>query len=457
MEAIIDKEVLTYGEKSIKIDELFDDSFYEYANKYAPDYINRTYGVNEVYDVVILYYLAIKKWVEENTPNIIDLKKANYDYALISMDIASQKGIKIKGRVRYAKVKSAITFKLYLIGTLLYICYLLIKIPYVSETGKYKKFALLRSKSAIKKFKCFPEIHQEVEDPYKADSVYRLFTKKDRLRWAIVAYFKSCESMQTFKQLYSRSLGTFSYCAIRNYYKKRILHAEVYSQLLDAYFVKYGVEEFYTGNNLDRFSVIEDFVSHKYGIHTFNIPHGIEYGFRFPLGFSSDAFYANSGYAAEYLNKLYGTEKYVFNKEMISRMYKLKCGKPHDPMIVFFTEPREINVNKDILERLLPKLEELNKPLYLKLHPLDSKDNYKEYNVNYVNDYELSLSGNICISRKSTILIEAIYNDSLPVAIITNAKDRAVFNNFPALNAKEIIKTNSVDELFEVIQKNIKV
>lgn len=124
-------------------------------------------------------------------------------------------------------------------------------------------------------------------------------------------------------------------------------------------------------------------------------------------------------------------------------------------MIIFFTEPREVNVNLDIVNGLLPKMKERGWTLYLKLHPGDNKSNYEGLDVEYITDYDLSMTGNICISRKSTILIEAIYNNSLPVAIITNPKDQNIFNTIPSLNAKEIVKAYSVEELFDVIKKNL--
>ena len=193
----------------------------------------------------------------------------------------------------------------------------------------------------------------------------------------------------------------------------------------------------------------------KYQIKSFNIPHGIEYGFRFPKGFSSDVFYAHSQYAADYLNKLYSTTKYVYKKEVISRMFSYNCTKPHGQMIIFFTEPREANVNVEIINGLIPVVKELNKKLYIKLHPVEKPEFYKNIDVEIFTDYDTSLTGNICISRKSTILLEAIYNNSTPIAIITNPKDQATFNQFPALNAQEIIKTYSIDELGKVISNHL--
>lgn len=65
-----------------------------------------------------------------------------------------------------------------------------------------------------------------------------------------------------------------------------------------------------------------------------------------------------------------------------------------------------------------------------------------------IND-ELGLCG---ISKE--IAIRATNNHSVPVAILTNQKDNSTFNIFPSLYAKEIIKTYSVDELFDVIMKH---
>lgn len=61
--------------------------------------------------------------------------------------------------------------------------------------------------------------------------------------------------------------------------------------------------------------------------------------------------------------------------------------------------------------------------------------------------------GNVFIARKSTCLLEVIYNNSTPIAIITNPKNQAIFDLFPSLNTEKTIKTYNVKELFEQIIK----
>ena len=64
------------------------------------------------------------------------------------------------------------------------------------------------------------------------------------------------------------------------------------------------------------------------------------------------------------------------------------------------------------------------------------------------------MTNNICVSRKSTVLLEAVYNNSTSIAIITTNKDRNVFETFPSLKSDKIIKTYSTDDLLEQILKH---
>lgn len=455
MDVYIIRKRISYNKESISVDDLINDSFYEYANEKALAYKTSTYGVNEVYGKYILDYLALDKWVNENHPNSIDIKKADKEYSFIVEDVCRKNDIVVHGTNQWNKVLSFLFFEGNLFLSCLYFLFLFLKIPYKNELHKTQKFSILRTKSGIKKFSKFPDISKEVEDPKSRDSIYRLFSLQTRIKWAFAAYFCARSTKREMNSFYLNNVGPNFQYTLNLYYAKRILYAEVYKLMLDSYFSRFEGCEFYTANNLDRFSVIEDEIASKHNIKTFNIPHGIEYGFRFPKGFSSDVFYAHSQYAADYLNKLYNTTKYVYNKGIISRMFSYNCTKQHEQMIIFFTEPREQNVNVEIINGLLPIVRKLHRKLYIKVHPVENPEYYKDMDVEVFSDYDVSLTGNICISRKSTILLEAIYNNSIPIAIITNPKDQATFNQFPALNAKEIIKTYSVEELGRVISKNI--
>lgn len=455
MKATIIGNNIIYKNSSCSVDDLYDSAYYLLSNEEAPKYINNTYGVNEVFNNLIQPYIALKKWINENKPDRVIVGKAYLRYRFFAKDICNNSSCFVEGLTRWTRLKVYFIYQASLILSALYFIYLQMKIRKNGDILISDKFAVLRHKGAIKKFKRFGEISQEIESLYDKNSIYRFFSLLKRVGWCVKAYFKSFETMREMKTFYAPSLGgNFKY-PLMDFYRQRIVYAEFYKLMLDDYFAHFVGKEFYTGNNLDRYSVIEDQVARKYDIKTYNIPHGIEYGFRFPTGFSSDVFYTHSQYTADFLNNMYGTSKYVFEADVIKRMFDYHYDKQHEKMIIFFTEPREVNVNIEIVNGLLPKLSNIGKKLYLKLHPGDNKANYEGMDVEYITDYEMSLTGNICISRKSTILLEAIYNKSLPIAIITNVKDQTMFDLFPSLNAKEIVKTYSVDELFEIIRGNL--
>lgn len=454
MEAFIVGKSIVYKDATFNLDDLMDESFYRLSNEKSADFNNDTYGVNELFEGFVQPYLALEKWLIDNCPEALDVRKADFDYKLYARDISKRRSLDVRG-VRVCAFLRWPIYHLVVFSSVLYIIFRLLQIPYNPNITISKRFAVLRSKAAIKKFKNFKEISQEIESFYDKNSIYRLYPKGKRIKWAISAYIKSFSSIREIVNSYVPLLGKYFKYVLMNYYQKRIVYAEFYKLVMDDYLSHFEGMEFYTGNNIDRFSVIEDKLCKKHQIKSYNIPHGIEYGYRFPKGFSSDVFYTHSQYTADFLNNLYNTSKYIYDKSIISRMFKYNYDKPHDKMVIFFTEPRDINVNIDIIKELLSSLEKKKIKLYLKLHPVDKKENYKEFNVNYISDYELSLTGNICISRKSTILLEAIYNQSLPIAIITNPKDRTMFALFPSLNAKEIVKTYSVQELVNVIESNI--
>ena len=453
MKASIIKDTIVYKNQEVRIDDLFNEEFYKYSDTRADEFYNETYGVNEVFNNLIQYYLSIEQWIAANKPNRVRINEADDKYYFFTKDICEKQHIYADGTKFFCKTKTWLSFQWSLLSSALYFCYCFLKIPYKKdEFKKEEKFAVVRTKSSIKKFKKFTGISQEVESFFDNRSIFRLFPKGKRICWAMKAYINSLRTFKKMTVFYSPLLGNNFIFAMMDFYRKRIVYAEIYKLMLDEYMSHFIGCEFYTGNNLDRYSVIEDQICQKYGIKSFCIPHGIEYGFKFPKGFSCDVFYVHSQYTADYLNKLYNTSKYIYDESIIRRMFEYHYDKLHEQMVIYFTEPREVNVNIDIIKGLLPRLKEKGIKLYLKLHPGDNKINYEGFDVDYITDYDLSMTGNICVSRKSTILIEAIYNNSIPVAIITNPKDKTMFTLFPSLNAEQIIKTFSLDELIKVIE-----
>ncbi len=442
--------------KTFLVDDLYTPEFYKYTSRVVDEFYNETYAVNGVYDNIYQDYLALKMFLEQTHVDIIDLSKANEDICFYLADLSKQKGIATKGaRLYLRKTRNLIDFSVTRFASFGFFLYLMAYIGYTGEEiVKCNDFSVIRQKSAAAKMKRFDSFHKEFEYPFNKQTIYRLFPLRKKWSWVFKAYIRSYLTMKKFKRFYKKLSGEWSILALNNYYKRRVVHAEIYALMLDDYFSHFDGCNFYTGNNLCRFSVIEDQLAKKHGIKTFNIPHGIEYGFKYPKGFSSDVFYANTQYTADWLNKLYNTDKYIFDEEITTKMFKLDNVKPHERHVVYFSEPREVEVNIQIVTELIPLLKERGITLYLKLHPGDIKSNYDNLDAPQLTDYTEAMVGNVCIARKSTCLLEAIYNDSTPIAIITNPKDQTIFDLFPSLNTEKIIKTYNVKELFEQIIKH---
>ncbi len=452
----VNAEGVQLGEVFTPFENLFSPDFYPYSDKEALRFHNPYFGVNELFAHLAQPYLALDFFVSNNKADSFDIRNAKGEYLLYAIDIAKKKGIPVKGASFGTKFFISLKAFFIRLSSFIYLEYLMMKLPYSGEPFTFHSdFSVLRTKSAIQKFKPFADLHKEIETPERKDSIYRLFSKWKRFKWVWNSYFESFAKLREFKAFYKPLTGKYSVSQIDVFYQKRLVHALLYERLMREYMSHFKGCTFYTGNNLDRFSVIEETIAKEYGIKTVCYPHGLEYGYKFPKGFSCDVFYANSAFAAKELNKLYETEKFVYDEEITKKMFELKNIPEHPKHVVFFTEQQEYHVNKAILTELQPMLAKDGIEVLVKLHPGDTKEHYTDCDFKFISDYGESLTGNICVSRKSTVLLEAVYNNSIAIAIITTKKDKSVFDTFPSLQSEKIIRTYNVPDLYKEIIKHI--
>lgn len=235
------------------------------------------------------------------------------------------------------------------------------------------------------------------------------------------------------------------------YYYKRIVHKCVFEYYLNLILKNNKHVIYYTGNKEDRFAILEMRLCKKYGIKSVCVPHGIEYAFRVPAGLVGDVFYCNTAQAQEHLSSLYSdNDKFVYDKDIAEKMFSRGQPVTDIDKIVFFPESREPEKNLPIIKKLV----ESGMSIYVKLHILDSADNYKEYSdrFTYIDDFDYAISNSICVARKSTVLVEAVYNNSIPVAVLIDAKDRAYVDYmFPSLQDSHINQVYAFEELVMLI------
>lgn len=232
---------------------------------------------------------------------------------------------------------------------------------------------------------------------------------------------------------------------ILKYFSRRIGIKCIFEFVLEKIIKENDYSELVTGNKEDRFAMIEKSVGESHSLLVTCVPHGLEYGFKVPGGVVGDIFYVTSLKAKNTFCTLYPEVRTIFEPDVCKNIMGLKyLDKYLDRRIVFFTESRDVNVNVDIICGLMKS--EVN--FLVKLHPKDNASNYVGMNIEFIDDYASAIRGNICLCRKSTIALEALYNDSIPICFVENSRDDFYVSHvFPSLSTEGISICRTMSEL----------
>jgi hypothetical protein len=451
---------IIYKEKTFELSDMFDNDLLEKCNNTAEKYESNLCITNEVFLSWVQPYNAMNLFFSRFDIKSITLIKPDKELTPLIIDYAKSKNIEVKGTPFFYSLKNSLFGYLNIILTAIYLVLRMLIIPKSDElTSNKENISLIRSAASKKKLSFLKDVDFRYEDYRDTQSIYRSFYRREKILWVIISWISSYKEIKKYKNYISKAIGPYSTNYSLKYYSKRIVHTILYSIIVDKFLGHNKGKKFYTGNNLDRFALIEESIAKKYNLKVICIPHGLEYGFKLPHNFIGDEFYTTSLNASVHLNDLYKTNKFIYNQKIASMMFSVNfVGDIKEKKVIFFTEPREVMVNLKIIEELLPLLKEKNIKLHIKLHPKDKKGDYDKYltEVEFIDSFDESVTNNICISRKSTTLLESVYNNSDAAAIITNTKDKIIFNTFPSLQDDRISVFFSTKDLFGwIIEKNI--
>ncbi|MBY5949929.1 hypothetical protein KUV23_03030 [Algoriphagus marincola] len=456
MKLIVQGKLIIVGGDTKSLDDLHTKEFQKFSNEQVDKFKNSTFYVNELFIYFIQNSLALQYFIREQKINEIELKKPNSNLYFLVLDAAKKSGVQVRENFRSYKLKRRSLFYFELVSSFIYLIFLMIKIPKSGELKESKELTIVRTESFKSKL---GKIGYDYlyENPFTKNSVYSFFNRSSRLVWVLKSFIKSCQQYAKLLDLMNGYVGVNAMYLVQEFYGKRLVHTNLYFYLLKNIIARNKPVVLNTGNNLDRYAFVEEYLAKENNIKLVCIPHGLEYGFKLPKCFTGDIFYATSENAVKYLNKMYNTDKFVFNKSVIksifSKEFKL-CQTVSGKKIVYFSEPREPWVNHEIISALIPLLSKNNLNLTLKLHPKDKRSDYLMYNIEILDNIENAIVNSICISRKSTILLEAIYNNSAACAILLNRKDETLFYSFPSLQDAKINVTNSIEGLYNWINKH---
>ena len=325
-----------------------------------------------------------------------------------------------------------------------------------------KAFAIIRSPATFSKMS-FLESEDVVffcddliVDSFRLPSIYQAPLSIKLLSLLYVPIFSIFELFVMFNDA-KKMLGFLLACDVVKYYIKRIPHKVNFQFYAERLLKNNRHFTFYTGNKEDRFALLEKRLCSKHGLKCICIPHGLEYSFKMPAGLVGDVFYCNSLYAKEYFENIYADTEtdFIFDESVVTKMLFKNKSSDQGIKLIFFPESREPEKNLDIIKML--KIWKIK--FYIKLHIKDCIDNYLPYISQdmLVEDFNEAISNNICLARKSTVLLEAIYNQSTSIAVLVDSKDRSFVElMFPSLNDENILKVYSFEQLKKILD-NLKV
>lgn len=457
---IIKNSKIHFFNQSFHLDDLYTLDFFEYCNQNIDQFKNNSFYVNELFLNTIQPLLALKYLIISNNIKKIKLDNPDSSLQIISKILSNEGLIQLENNrldflVLKQKVRNLINYNI----SYIYISYYVLRIPRIKQLLKINntEIILIRTDAAKKKFQHFnqPKIFEDIK---VNSSIYSQSSRINRLVWLVKIYFLGIKELHEIKNLTNKEIGRNSFFIAGDFYPKRIVHTLLYYEVLDDFFSKnVKIKTLFTGNNLDRYSVIEEVLSKKHEIKVICVPHGLEYGFKFPKGFSGDIFYTTTNKASIHFNHLYKSNKFIFDNELIKQIFTLqKTNENVSKKVVFFTESREIEVNIQIIKLILPLLESEKIELYLKIHPKDDVKNYSKFNLTFIENMNDALVNSICFARKSTVLLECLYNNSKAASILINQKDKAIFSTFPSLATDEIFVSENINDLANWIINNYK-
>ncbi|WP_445005930.1 hypothetical protein [Halomonas mongoliensis] len=241
-------------------------------------------------------------------------------------------------------------------------------------------------------------------------------------------------------------------------YILRIPHKAVFEQAYTRALCDFPYATFYTGDKEDRFAVMETRIAYRLERELICVPHGLEYGYFYPSGLCGTKFYTYTLEAKNVLSQLYKSDKFVFDEKVVSNVLLPTSPKnkiSSETPCCFFTEPRDVYVNFDIISGLMAE----GVDFCIKLHPLEDKEEYinRFPEVDIVESFDLAISSPICLSRKSTVLLEAALIGKFSCALLLNEKDKSYFESaFPSLNSDLITKVYSVKDFKMLLPQMLK-
>jgi hypothetical protein len=436
----------------------------DYFNK---EYNNRITGKSD-FDNELYFYFYLKY--------INNIHILFYKYSIRELEFVGRhdsfeyikgychiKGIKFKKKsindyINYFSIVRLIKAGIILFSSAIYASLLPLRYKYTYSVDTKKPFSLIHSKSSYRNISnvfgnnmvyYYDPLNQVLSDNGHNIPLFSLLNIYDTISNLVIFPLQSVKLFLEVVVSGDQMIGRRGSSLAALYFARRIPHYVLVKACYKKLFSRNKSQWYYSGEKESRYGVLAHRMGKMHGKNGAAIPHGMAYAYKYPLGLFGDKYYCLTEVEANYLSNQYDSNKYIFDADITRKMYSF--NKNNSPqMVIYFTEPRNIQVNHEIIKALQAILPVVN----VQLHPLDNTGNYSMFHdIVYMTDYPTSISGNICLARMSTILLEALYNDSIAISVLFDRGDKYEYENtFPSLQSDLIRKIYGKQQLTDFLR-----
>ncbi|MCO4799519.1 MAG: hypothetical protein KC484_09900 [Colwelliaceae bacterium] len=435
-------------------------------NKFSINFNSSSDYINEIF---LYFYIGIferQQLLKLENQKFLDLNRVKDVDFYLWVGAAKSNGIKIPFVYSIIFIFKNIYFLFYsflvvLITSILLPIYTLFKFKGVKSkkpNQKCQSLAIIRAPATYNKMQFLEGqgVRFLVDDlTFKMNDLDSLYSVRQGFNRILSVIFVPVCSVSDFFKIFldaKNTVGIGSSGYVLNFYAKRIAHKCNFEFYMNALLKEQQVKTLYTGNKEDRFAILEKKLCKKYAIPCVCIPHGLEYAYKMPGGLVGDDFYCTSMNAKNYLSELYKAQPitFHFDEKIAEKMFSRDIKSNQKRVIVFFPESREPEVNLKIMEFLVAE----GFKLHVKLHVKDRLENYLSVinSIELIDSFDEAISHNICLARKSTVLVEALYNDSIAISVLIDNRDKSYVDlMFPSLADPKILRAESFLQLKKIL------
>lgn len=450
---IIKDNILIHEDREILFEALYTNGFYEYLNSIADNFNFGTVIDNVIFEYYLRPMLSFVFYLKKNEIEYVEIKKTSKKNKRIIASASAYFGIPCNAKSAKIPLCKHIYNSTLLLLAAIYLFFFSLSEKYLPNKKRNGCDVWIIRDDAIRQ-KVYERDNTIVleESRIGCGSLYQNI--KRAYRWInILKSYKRAKREYCLIQavLNENKLSGLS-TLILPYFAKRLTHIFYWGYSLETLIENGSVgNSVITGNFCDAYAEVEKRVSRKYKKKLVVFPHGLEDGYKLPNGYTGDVFYATTEYSCNYLNRLYQTNKFVYDEFVINSMLR-KNYFNDERKCVFFTDGTGNELDIEQIMHISKFLKQHGQKLYIKLHPHEKDMKYKGIaNTDYIRKIEEALCGNICISRGSTVLIEAIYNKSVPLQTLIGDNNLACANVIPSLVDEHIAHVSSYEELDALI------